>query len=114
LCRRASRRRRSSMTPEALARLHALAFDDTPRPWTAAEFAGLLAEPTTLLVTIEGGFALGRAAAGEAELLTLAVHPDARRRGHGAELLRRFEAAAATRGADEVLIEVAVINAPAR
>ncbi|MFO1142647.1 MAG: GNAT family N-acetyltransferase [Amaricoccus sp.] len=102
------------MTPESLARLHALAFDDTPRPWTASEFARLIAAPTTLFVSVADGFALGRAAAGEAELLTLAVRPDARRRGHGAYLLGQFEAAAATAGAEAVLIEVAVTNAAAR
>ena len=42
-CRRPRRRRRSSMTPEALAALHARAFTDAPRPWSAAEFAALLA-----------------------------------------------------------------------
>ena len=46
-CRRPRRRRASSMTPEALAALHALAFADTPRPWSAAEFAALLAEAPT-------------------------------------------------------------------
>ena len=50
------------MRPEALAELHALSFTDTPRPWTAAEFRELLALPTTLLVTLPGGFALGRVA----------------------------------------------------
>lgn len=102
------------MTPESLARLHALAFDDTPRPWSAAEFARLLIEPTTLLVALPDGFALGRAAAGEAELLTLAIHPDARRRGHGTALLEHFETAAAQARAEAVLIEVAVTNAAAR
>ena len=41
-CRPPSPCPRSSMTPEALAALHALAFTDTPRPWTAAEFDALL------------------------------------------------------------------------
>jgi ribosomal-protein-alanine N-acetyltransferase len=102
------------MTPEALAALHALAFTDTPRPWTAAEFGDLLAQRTTLLVTLPGGFALGRVAGPEAELLTLAVDPEARRRGLGAALIAGFEAAAAARGAEQCLLEVAVTNAAAR
>ncbi len=102
------------MTPEALAALHALAFTDTPRPWSAQEFEALLHQPSTLIVHRPGGFALGRIAGPEAELLTLAVHPEARRGGLASELLRRFEAAAAGRGAEEVLLEVAVTNAPAR
>jgi [ribosomal protein S18]-alanine N-acetyltransferase len=102
------------MTPEALAALHALSFTDTPRPWSVAEFAVLLAEPTTLLAAGPGGFALGRVAGPEAELLTLAVHPAARRRGVASGLLDRFEAEAGARGAKEVLLEVAATNAAAR
>jgi ribosomal-protein-alanine N-acetyltransferase len=102
------------MTPEGLAALHALAFTDAPRPWTAGEFAALLAAPTTLVVARAAGFALGRVAGPEAELLTLAVHPEARRRGLGRGLVAGFEAAAAARGAVEVLLEVAVTNAAGR
>jgi ribosomal-protein-alanine N-acetyltransferase len=102
------------MTPEGLAALHALAFADVPRPWTAAEFAALLAEPTTLVAARQDGFALGRVAGPEAELLTLAVHPGARRRGVGRMLVGAFEAAAALRGAAEVLLEVSATNAAAR
>jgi ribosomal-protein-alanine N-acetyltransferase len=102
------------MTPEALAKLHALAFTDTPRPWTAAEFAGLLAETSTILAGSPDGFAIGRVAGPEAEILTLAVHPEARRRGLATRLVRDLESAAAQRGAAECLLEVAASNAPAR
>jgi ribosomal-protein-alanine N-acetyltransferase len=102
------------MTPDALAALHALAFDDTPRPWTAAELAGLLAQPSTLLATRSGGFALGRVAGPEAELLTLAVHPAARRRGLATRLVGDLERLATTAGAGECLLEVAATNHPAR
>lgn len=102
------------MHPEALAALHALCFDDTPRPWSAAEFEGLLAQPGTFLETHDDGFAVGRVAGPEAELLTLAVHPEARRLGVGRTLLGRFEATAARLGATETLLEVAETNAAAR
>jgi ribosomal-protein-alanine N-acetyltransferase len=102
------------MTPEALAALHRTAFTDTPRPWSAAEFAALLDQPGTLLATRPGGFALGRVAGPEAELLTLAVHPAARRRGLATRLVAAFEAEAAARGAEECLLEVAETNAAAR
>ena len=46
----------------AYALVHALAFTDTPRPWSTAEFTGLLAQPGTLLVSLPDGFALGRVA----------------------------------------------------
>lgn len=102
------------MTPEALALLHRLAFTEAPRPWSADEFRTLLAEPTTLLVTRPHGFALGRSIGPEAELMTIAVHPEARRAGAGAALLAAFEAAAAARGVEACLLEVAATNDAAR
>jgi ribosomal-protein-alanine N-acetyltransferase len=101
------------MTPAALAALHARCFE-TPRPWSAAEFAALLGQPGVLLETAAAGFALGRVASDEAELLTLAVDPTRRRGGHGRALLAAFEAAARARGAARVFLEVAETNAPAR
>ena len=100
------------MTPEALAQLHAACFT-TPRPWSADEFAALLATPGILLLTADDGFLLGRVTAGEAELLTLAIHPAGRRAGHGRALVRLFLTAAAGRGADSAFLEVAADNAPA-
>jgi ribosomal-protein-alanine N-acetyltransferase len=102
------------MTPDALAALHALCFDDAPRPWSANEIAGLLADATTIPVLRPDGFLLGRAAAGEAELLTVAVAPRARRRGLGATLVTAFEVAARARGATDAFLEVAETNDAAR
>lgn len=99
--------------PEALARLHAAAFT-RPRPWSAAEFAALCASPGTRLLAAAEGFALLRVTAGEAELLTLAVAPAARRRGLGARLLAAALTAAGDAGADEIFLEVAADNAAAR
>jgi ribosomal-protein-alanine N-acetyltransferase len=101
------------MTPADLARLHAAAFA-SPRPWSEAEFANLLGGSGTLLVSAPEGFALGRALAGEAELLTIAVARAARRQGIGARLLRDFLAEAAACGAGTVFLEVAEDNAAAR
>jgi [ribosomal protein S18]-alanine N-acetyltransferase len=99
--------------PEALATLHARAFR-TPPPWTAAAFAGILADPLAfLLVEGDAGFLLGRAVAGEAELLTIAVAPDARRRGLGRKLVTRFLYQARLRGATSAFLEVSAENAPA-
>ena len=102
------------MTPEALAALHRRAFTDTPRPWTAAEFAVFLDEASTITVCLPDGFLLGRVAGPEAEILTLAVEPAARRQGIGQRLVGAFEATARVRGAEEALLEVAVTNAAAR
>ncbi|KMW58727.1 Ribosomal-protein-S18p-alanine acetyltransferase [Candidatus Rhodobacter oscarellae] len=100
------------MTPEELAALHARCFT-VPRPFTALEFADLLAGPTVFLCTIQDGFALGRAVAGEAELVTIAVDPDARRAGRGRALLETFAAEARRREAQAVFLEVDEANAAA-
>jgi [ribosomal protein S18]-alanine N-acetyltransferase len=101
------------VTPEVLAALHARCFQ-TPPPWSAADFAGFLSDPLAfLLVEGDAGFLLGRAVAGEAEVLTLAVAPDARRRGLGRKLVARFLYQARLRGAESAFLEVSAENAPA-
>jgi len=100
------------MSPAELAALHARCFV-TPRPWTEAEFAGLLSSPGCLLCTNAGGFLLGRIAAGEAELLTLAVDPASRRTGQARNLVERFLAGCPIQGAEAAFLEVASDNAPA-
>jgi ribosomal-protein-alanine N-acetyltransferase len=101
------------MSPEVLAALHAEAFA-VPRPWSAAEFAALLSGKGVFLLTEGGAFLLGRALAGEAELLTLAVPFSARRRGLGRRLVAAFETEAVRRGAARAFLEVAAGNGPAR
>jgi [ribosomal protein S18]-alanine N-acetyltransferase len=60
------------------------------------------------------GFALARVAADQAEILTLAVVPAARRRGVGAALLQAVMQAAAARGAAALFLEVSTANDAAR
>lgn len=102
-----------AVTPETLARLHALSFT-TPRPWSAAEFAGFLASPLVFLLTEGQGFLLGRVIADESELLTIAVPPDQRGHGLGQALVDAFLDHSRTRGAASAFLEVAEDNAPAR
>ncbi|MEZ5994287.1 MAG: GNAT family N-acetyltransferase [Hyphomonadaceae bacterium] len=100
---------------EALAALHARAFD---KPWSAAEIGKLLENPAVFaLVARDGaaqGFAMAWAAAGDAELLTVAVVPGARRRGVGAALVTAAGVAALVRGAGAMHLEVAETNLAAR
>ena len=100
------------MTPALLAALHAAAFTQS-RPWSEREFADLLASPFCFVVGDATGFALGRVIAGEAELLTIATHPDARRQGRGRHWLEAFETEAKDRQATEAFLEVAADNTPA-
>lgn len=101
------------MTPAALALIHAQCFTN-PRPWSADEFAALLDMHGVFLLTAPDAFLLGRAIAGEAELLTIAVAPAARRQGAARSLLTGFADRAAATGADTAFLEVASDNAPAR
>ena len=52
------------------------------------------------------GFVLSRGAAGEEELLLIAVHPDHRGKGIGRMLMKRFLAAAAARGTERLFLEM--------
>ena len=79
--------------------------------WNHAQCAGLLPMPGVwLTLAREGdivlGFALARFVADEAELLLLAVRAAAQRRGIGRILIEDFEAAAQTRGASHLHLEV--------
>lgn len=94
-----------------LAALHAEAFD---APWDAAAFATLLDQPGVMAAETADGFILIRTVAGEAEILTLAVRPCARRRGVGAELLARGVVLALAGGAGRLFLEVAEDNVAAR
>ncbi|SMX31204.1 GNAT family N-acetyltransferase [Actibacterium lipolyticum] len=100
------------MTPETLAELHALCFT-TPRPWGVDEFRSVLRTSGAFLHGDENGFVLGRVIADEAEVLTIAVHPDARQSGNGRRLLAAFDESAKNLGATETFLEVAADNTPA-
>lgn len=110
-------RRASPLDAPVLATLHAAAFPD---PWSAEAFAALLSQPGVAgwiagdsLHGPPSGLLLARAAADEAEILTLAVVPPARRAGAGGalvdEMLRVLKDGATRR----VFLEVAADNAAA-
>lgn len=86
--------------------------------WSRAMIAADLDTPGVVaLVAEEGGRVLGHVlvgvAGGEAEVRTIAVSPDHRRRGLGRALLQAGHAAACAAGADVVFLEVAEGNDPA-
>ncbi len=102
------------MTDDERAALHGLCFADTPRAWNAAEFAAYRADPNVLTCESPFGFVLARVVADQAEILTLAVHPDARRKGEARALLHEVEALARARGAKEMFLEVRDDNLAAK
>ncbi|OIR09114.1 ribosomal-protein-alanine N-acetyltransferase [mine drainage metagenome] len=105
------------MTPLSLAHaaliagMHHVCFKE---PWDAKAMAELLALPGSygFLAGADRpeGFVLCRAAAGEAEVLTLLVLPPYRRAGLGARLLEAAAAGAGARGAEALFLEVAADN----
>jgi ribosomal-protein-alanine N-acetyltransferase len=101
---------------DRLAEVHASAFE---HPWTAGDLADVIKGLGAAVLGVEDeagdlrGFVVFQAAAGEAEILTLAVRPDARRRGVGAALVEAAVSAAAAAGAGAMWLEVAADNAAA-
>jgi ribosomal-protein-alanine N-acetyltransferase len=101
------------MTPAEMARLHAASIT-LPAPWSQAEIAATIAAPFSFVLTRTTGFLLGQVVAGEAELLTIAVDPDARRHGTGRSLVAAFLTEAKVRHAEMAFLEVAETNTAAR
>ncbi len=101
---------------ESLGHLHALSFD---HPWDAESIRKLMGMPGVLALAAMShlgkplGFLLARAAADEAEILTLAVAPRFRRRGIGSRLLVGAADMLAAAGARRLYIEVGCSNTPA-
>lgn len=93
-----------------LAALHARAFSDA---WSTSSLRDLLAGPGVFAYAEADGFILARSAGGEAEILTLAVAPEARRRGIARALVRRTAVHAQSLGAGALFLEVAKDNQPA-
>ncbi len=102
------------MTPDRLAELHQLCFPAPARAWNRGEFEDLLDHETVFLSAHQFGFALGRTAGPEAELLTIAVDPVQRRKGIALALLQDFEEIARNRYVEEAFLDVAENNISAR
>lgn len=96
-----------------MARLHAACFT-LPPPWSAQELEATREGRFSFTLERPGGFLMAQVVAGEAELLTLAVDPSARRQGIGRSLVQGFLDEARARGADLAVLEVAESNEAAR
>jgi [ribosomal protein S18]-alanine N-acetyltransferase len=103
----------------ALAALHR---EDFVRPWTDGEFSDLLAQNTVFgfaaFETGKGkagpiGFVLARLAAGEAEILTVAVARAHRRHGLGRQLMEAVLRRLHAQRAEALFLEVDETNTPA-
>jgi len=95
-----------------LAAIHAECFSEL---WSPDWIAGLLAQPGSFacLAQDESGFIFIRTAGDEAEVLTLAVKPAARRRGIASALVAEGAKQAQKQGATAMFLEVSCANLPA-
>jgi ribosomal-protein-alanine N-acetyltransferase len=93
-----------------LAQLHASCFPDA---WHAAAIRDLFAGQGVFAFVSPGGFVLARAVGDEAEILTLAVTPAARRQGIARALVRSAAIRAQSLGVRTLFLEVATGNDPA-
>lgn len=95
----------------ALAAVHAAGFD---APWDANELSTVATGPGARCLVAETGDVLGfvivRAIAGEAEILTIAVDPAARRRGVARALMDSAVVWAQAMGAAALFLEAAEDN----
>lgn len=95
---------------EAMSLIHRLAFP-LGEQWGPDAFALQLALPATFgFISTRGGVILARVAAEEAEIVTVAVAPDAQGHGLGRALLEHAMHTAAGRGAASMVLEVSVAN----
>lgn len=98
----------------ALAAIHAASFPSGEQ-WDADAIMAQLSQPGVFgWLDDTGGLILARVAADEAEVLTLAVVPEARRRSVGRALLTQACTEAAAREARTMFLEVAADNNAAR
>lgn len=110
-------RRATAADLAGLAQLEEASFTD---PWSSEMIAeALAAAGTVALVATDDdgrvvGSVLGREAAGEAEILTIAVEPQLRRHGLGRQLLAVVLDELAAGGATAVWLEVRPSNLAAR
>jgi len=100
-----------------LGKIHAASSD---RPWSEAALRDALDTPGRLALGVAGpdgrvsAFILVQFSGDTAEILTLAVHPAARRKGLARALVEAGLAAARAHGADRMLLDVAATNTAAR
>lgn len=105
--------------PAEAAVLSALYESAFAEAWAPEQLAQLLAGPGVLaLIALDeagepAGYAMGRVAADEAELLSIGLPPGRRRRGGGRLLLDALVDRCASAGAETLFLEVATDNAAA-
>lgn len=94
-----------------LEKLHKSCFPN--KPWSASDFADLKKSGCDIIAS-QNGFIVWRVVADEAEIITIGVHPDARKNGIACAMLTLVENDVKKRGGGKIFLEVAENNIPAR
>lgn len=103
-------------TAADLCAIHAIERQAFSDPWSPSAFAPLFDDVALVAVRADVvvGYAFARAAAGEAEIVNLAVDPRERRHGVARQLVGACLERLGNAGAHQVLLEVREGNAAAR
>ena len=96
------------MTPDAFAQTHGAAFDSAG--WQADDFERYLNDPKIYISGNATCFAVFRMMGPEAEILTLATHPDAQGRGQATAMLKTALSSLQYEGVKEIFLEVSDKN----
>jgi len=96
------------MTPDALAQTHRAAFGGVG--WPGGDFERYLNDPKIHISGNATCFAVFRMMGPEAEILTLATHPDAQGRGQATAMLRAALSSIKNEGVKEIFLEVSDKN----
>lgn len=91
--------------------LHKLCFPH--KPWSAKDFIDLKASGCDIIAS-QNGFVVWRVVADEAEIITIGVHPDARKSGIATAMLTLIENDVKKRNGKKIFLEVADDNIAAR
>ena len=98
------------MTPTVIAKLQSQTYRHGETVWSESAVALSLAAPGSVAQYSSAGFAIGRIAGDEVELLSIAVDPSQQRLGEGSNLLQQFVEAALEAGATSIVLEVSEAN----
>lgn len=90
-----------------LAALHAQSFDN---PWNESAFKKLLMLPTTIGVVCNAGFVLCSVVMDEAEILTICVIPEQRKKGIASALLKKIMLLLKGKNVKKIFLDVRASN----
>lgn len=94
-----------------IAILHAKCFPE--KPWDSRDFKDLKKSGCEIIAS-QNGFIVYRKTLDEAEIITIGVHPDARRTGIASAMLGIIDGELRKNGVKTIFLEVAENNRPAR